>query len=126
MGNLGAYQWITTISKKVGGPKVFLGIVAATGYAVFRGVEAGGKQIYKLLKKKKTGTSEKVVKTEKQKVTTEGTSNEGVVFNVGDEICVLEVDGDAVLIDKIGDENSPYFISKELLDKLVGTKKEDV
>lgn len=126
MGNLGAYQWITTISKKVGGPKVFLGIVAAAGYAVFRGVEAGGKQIYKLVKKKKTGTSEKVVKTEKQKVTTEGTSNEGVVFNVGDEICVLEVDGDAVLIDKIGDENSPYFISKELLDKLVGTKKEDV
>ena len=45
MGNLGAYQWVTTISKKVGGPFQLLGITALGGYVVFRGLEAGGKYV---------------------------------------------------------------------------------
>ncbi len=32
MGNLGDYQWITTIAKKVGGPSVLIGIVLVLGF----------------------------------------------------------------------------------------------
>ena len=32
MGNLGDYQWITTIAKKVGGPSVLIGIVLFLGF----------------------------------------------------------------------------------------------
>lgn len=44
MGNLGWYQLITTWSKKVGGPKNLLLLVAAGGYTIVRSVEAGGKK----------------------------------------------------------------------------------
>ena len=44
MGNLGWYQLITTWSKKVGGPKTLLLLIAAGGYAIVRSVEAGGKK----------------------------------------------------------------------------------
>lgn len=125
MGNLGAYQWVTTISKKVGGPFQLLGITAIGGYAVFRGLEAGGKYVYKLIRKQKYNTTEKTVEAEKYTVETEDVSNEGVEFHVGDEFCVLETDGDAILIDKIGDTNSPYFISKELFDHIINKTKED-
>jgi hypothetical protein len=44
-----------------------------------------------------------------------GESNEGLVFNEGDKFIVLSQDKDAVLIEKIGDTNNPYFVSLELL-----------
>lgn len=57
MGNLGWYQLITTWSKKVGGPKNLLLLVAAGGYTIVRSVEAGGKKVYRLVKdKRKSGT----------------------------------------------------------------------
>ena len=34
---------------------------------------------------------------------------------MGDKFKVLESDGDAVLIEKIGDLTNPYFVSAELL-----------
>ena len=36
MGNLGAYQVMTTIAKKVGGPTVLAVVTAAAGYVVLR------------------------------------------------------------------------------------------
>ena len=60
MGNLGWYQLITTWSKKVGGPKNLLLLVAAGGYTIVRSVEAGGKKVYRLVKdKRKSGTKVK-------------------------------------------------------------------
>ena len=118
MGNLGAYQLVTTISKKVGGPFPLLGIVAVGGYVVFRGIEAGGKRIYKLIKKKADNFTEKLVNPVKYMVNAEGTSNEGIHFNIGDEFFILEEDGEAVLIDKIGDPDSPCFIAKDFLEQL--------
>jgi hypothetical protein len=51
-------------------------------------------------------------------VTTEGTSNEGLEFKIGDPFKVLETDKDAVLIEKIGDSDNPYFMSAELLKNI--------
>ena len=45
MGNLGMYQFITTVSKRVGGPRNFIIIVAATGYGLGKAVEFGVKFI---------------------------------------------------------------------------------
>ena len=81
--------------------------------------------MYKLFRKQKNAITGKAIEAVKYTVKTEGVSNEGIVFHVGDEFCVLETDGDAVLIDKIGDSNSPYFISKELLDQMINITAED-
>lgn len=60
----------------------------------------------------------------KCKVKVAGTSNEGVHFDIGEEIYVLETDSEAVLIDKIGDPDSPYFISKDFLYQILDEGKE--
>lgn len=119
MGNLGAYQWITTMSKKVGGPFQLLGITAIGGYTVFRTIEAGGKTIYKLFKKHKGKNQEKtVIKAIEYSVIKEGKSNENVKFSIGDKFRILEKDGDSVLIDKLDDPNSPYFVSASFLGEI--------
>ena len=47
--------------------------------------------------------------------TSDGESNEGVPFVVGDHYKVLERDNDCVLIEKIGDMQSPYFVTVKFL-----------
>ena len=117
MSNLGAYQWITTLSKKVGGPFQLLGITALGGYLVFRCVEAGGKKVYKIFKNH--NDNEKTVSNAPEyTVIREGKSNENIQFSVGDKFCILEKDGDSVLIDKLNDPNSPYFVSARFLNEI--------
>lgn len=50
--------------------------------------------------------------------TAERISNEGLAFKIGDQFRVLEIDRDAVLIEKIVDNNNPYFVSEELLTNI--------
>ena len=52
MSNLGAYQWLTTVAKKVGGPKNLVLIIAGTGAAVYKGSEIVVKKTVKEIKKK--------------------------------------------------------------------------
>ena len=58
MGNLGNYQLMTTIAKKVGGPVGLLIVTLGSGYIVGRTTEAGGKKAFKVwvaaLKKRNT------------------------------------------------------------------------
>lgn len=113
MSNLGLYQTMTTAAKKVGGPVNFLLLVGTAGYGVFRLGEAG---IKKLVKTVKVHAEHKKLEESKQYVVhSTGESNEGLRFNVGDTYRVLEVDKDAVLIEKIGASDNPYFVSAELL-----------
>jgi len=116
MSNLGWYQTIVELSSKVGGPKNLLCITGLGGAVIGAGSYAGGEAA---VKKIKTILAAKA-KTNIQKhtnyvVTIPGESNEGIAFEIGDIIRVLAEDGDVVLIEKNGDENTPYFISKELL-----------
>ena len=113
MGNLGWYQKITSWSKSLGGPQNLLILTAIGGYGVIRGIEAVGKKTLKSVKKKKS-----ISKNRTYKVMTPGESNEGLRFNPDDEFRVLEVDGDAVLIEKIGDKNNPYFVDRKLLSNI--------
>lgn len=119
MSNLGLYQSMTTWAKKVGGPRNFLLLVAAGGYGVFRLSEAGIKKFVKAIiryKEKKSAFSKTY------EVHSAGESNEGLHFNVGDTFCVLERDNDAVLIELVGADNNPYFVSAELLQSISNYK----
>ena len=118
MGNLGWYQVLTTMAKKVGGPKTLIGLLVGGGAVLGGGAVAGGSAIKQKvsseLEKKKKIEQAAVVHT----VNAEGTSNEGLHFKVGDKFKVLDVDGDAGLIEIIGDNNSPYFVSLKFLSSI--------
>ena len=103
---------MTTIAKKVGGPKPFLLLVGICGYGVFRISEAGIKKFIKAIIHYKNN---KPLSSKLYVVHSAGESNEGLCFVAGDMYRVLESDGDAVLIEKIGEDNNPYFVSRELL-----------
>ncbi len=120
MSNLGAYQWITTTAKKVGGPVKLMFYTAFGGYIIFRAFEAGGKKIYKAVKK----DDEAEISLKKYTVIHEGISNESVTFSNDEELWVLEQDDDVVLVHKPGDSNSPYYVTEEFLSSITDYKPE--
>lgn len=113
MSNLGWYQGMTTLAKRVGGPKKLLVLTVVVGYATLRGCEAFVKKGVKTTKRHllaKRGTDSDVYDVHSQ-----GSSNKGLKFEIGDRYRVLEVDNDAVLIEKIGDNDNPHVVSANLL-----------
>jgi hypothetical protein len=118
MGNLGAYQVMTTLSKKVGGPVKLAAGIAVGGYVVIRTAEGVIKTGIKKVKKHKEAEEIDLNTSKLYTVHECGESNEGLIFNISDTYRVLEKDGTAVLIEKIGDANNPYFVFEELLRKI--------
>lgn len=118
MGNLGAYQVMTTIAKRVGGPKNLEGILIGSGIAIGVGLTKSGEfivnKVRKIANKNTSLTMESAVFT----VTVGGIDNSGLEFSIGDKFKVLECDGEAILIEKIGDLNNPYFVPDEFLLKI--------
>ena len=115
MSNLGAYQWITTTSKKVGGPVNLLLLTGMAGAAVYKFGEIA---VVKCVRAVKEHKAKKITSGEERTlhhIIKPGISNEGLAFETGDQFQILETDVDAVLIEKIGDENNPYFVSAEFL-----------
>ena len=128
MSNLGAYQWITSTSKKVGGPINLLLLTGATGAiagtVVYKAFEFGLKKGRKVLKGRQAHHAWCLkANANIYSVTSAGTSDEGVEFSIGTKFKVLETDGDSVLIEKIGDGNNPYFVSKEFLHTISDFKE---
>ena len=116
MSNLGAYQWLTTAAKKVGDPKNLVLIIAGTGAAVYKSSEIVVK------KKIRIHQLTEMADTKVYSVTAESISNEGLAFKIGDQFRVLETDKDAVLIEKIDDDDNPYFVSEKLLTNISNYK----
>ena len=121
MGNLGAYQAMTTIAKKVGGPKVLLAITFVSGYVVFRPAEAGVKKVARAIKKRSAPCA---TKGQVFRATSDG-DDRGLKIRVGDEYQVLECDGDAILIEVLGDPGSPYFVSSKFLRSVSDFPQDD-
>ena len=119
MGNLGWYQVMTTLAKKVGGPISLLAITAAGGYVIGRTAEAGVKSVTKKVSK---SVSEKRYSSTIYEVVAHAKDKQGLIFNSGDNFRVLERDGDAVLIEIIGNTNNPYFISAKFLTTISNFK----
>lgn len=115
MSNLGAYQWITTIAKKVGGPINLLLLTGVAGAGVYKVGEITVKKVIKTVKANQEHKQKAIEANVLYTVSTPGKSNEGVDFAVGDQFRALETAGNAVLIEKIQDENNPYFVAAEFL-----------
>ena len=108
---LGAYQTMTTIAKKVGGPFVLATITFVSGYVVLRPAEAGVKKAARAVKRRNEPCAEKG-----QLFRAGASGTEGVLtIQAGAQFRVLEGDGDSILIDVLGDPNSPYFVSSAFL-----------
>lgn len=121
MGNLGWYQLMTTVAKKVGGPKQLLALVAAGGYVIIRCVEAGGKKVIKLVKKdNKEKSTSKVLPA--YKFIIDGKDDKGLIFSSGDIFYVAARHDDVILIEKEKDDNNPYFVSVDWLMKVSSFK----
>lgn len=118
MSNLGWYQILTSMAKKVGGPKNLIGIFVGSGVIIggvaVCGAVCGGNAIKRSLDKKKQIRESAIIYT----VDKEGKSNEGLLFEVGDRFKVLERDGDACLIEIEGNNNNPYFVSGIFLSSI--------
>lgn len=118
MSNLGWYQIMTTVAKKCGGPLKLFGLVAGGGILVgalgTKAVDGVAGSVKNTAAKKKKAREQLKI----YNVYEEGVSNEGLQFHVGDTFKVLERDGNAVLIEKIGDDNNPYFVASDFLNKI--------
>lgn len=120
MNNLGWYQWFTTNAKKVGGPLRLMGLIAVGGYAIIRTVEAGTKKAIKIVK----ANHKSALNNELPicNVTVDGSIEKDVSVKIGDQIKVCAIDGDAVMIEILGNENNPYFIDMKQLKSLTDYK----
>ena len=116
MGNLGQYQLLTTLAKKVGGPAVLIVGTAIGGWFVGRVTEVGGKKVVKVAKSKLTKRRAPVAASGRIfTVHTDGDASSELKLHVDDEYRVLERDKDAVLIEVLDNANNPYFVSGEIL-----------
>ena len=115
MSNLGDYQRITTLAKKVGGPRNLLRIAVGSG-AVVGGL---GVNLWNKIRSKGNSPINDVVGVnEIFEVTTAGKDISGLRFEVGDTFRIISSDEEAVLIEIIDNKNNPYFVSIETLKEI--------
>ncbi len=116
IGNLGDYQRFTMTAKKVGGPKILLGIVsgasALAGAAITKGVSSA-KHRHKQTKSLKEKTEATYYTVE-----TSAADNQGLLLNKGDKFRVLDRNGDIILIDITNRNDNPFYVSAEFLHKV--------
>ena len=120
MSNLGWYQIITTLSKKVGGPKILIGLVIAGGLAVGTGLGIGGTLLTQKGNKsrKKSKDISYLENGRTFTISAEHKDKNGLDLKVGDKFKVLESDGNSILIEKLDDLNNPYFTSLSILKSI--------
>ena len=123
MSNLGGYQVLTTIAKKVGGPGKLVALIAGCGVIVggiaVKGGECALKKGKQAIARRKEKKNDSVIRMDViYTVERNAKNNEGLEFNVGDRFRVLEYDGDAILLELIGNDDNPYFVSDELLKEI--------
>lgn len=118
MSNLGWYQKLTTMAKRVGGPKNLMtllvsgGVVAGVGgtLLVQKAKSLRAKRISKNLTYLYDGKTFKVV--------VEKSVTDRLKLAIGDKYKVLSRDGDAVLIEVLGSTDNPHFVSGDVLHKI--------
>lgn len=129
VGNLGGYQVITTLIKKLGGPKragfalvaAFVGTNAATGILSYRAGKANGEAGPSVPSTLGAGAEPSCPANGSEHVVSRAaTSNDGTTFSPGERLRVMDSDGDAVMVERIGDEGSPYWVSRGFLESIAG------
>jgi hypothetical protein len=104
------YQLITTIAKKVGGPRVLLLVVAAGGAVVLK---AGEVIVAKGMSMKRTfdARAEEAAKSRVYRVAENADAGGGLTLRAGDEFRVLARDDDTLLIEVVGSQENPWYVS---------------
>lgn len=121
MSNLGGYQTITTVIKALGGPTKALSIVLGGTLAV-GGI--GGSMVPGAYKRVKAAVKNRTARnTATGQMFTVHTERDGddrrePKLRVGDQYRVLERDGDAVLIEVLGNADNPFFVSGMMLSAI--------
>ena len=118
MSNLGGYQIMTTLAKKVGGPQNLVLITLASGYAGLRIGEIGVKKVINVSKKQIAEFKKTKVSNIQSFCITKNSIYDVVDFKVGQQYNVLAKNEDAILIEILGDKNNPYFVSEKILKKI--------
>lgn len=130
MSNLGGYQTITTLIKRVGGPEVAVKLAGAAGVfllvaggAAYAGaqkatpaVKQKAQQLFEKWKSQGGRPDELAGST--YTVTSAVVDEQGLVLDVGTVFRVLEKDGDAVLIEIDDNDDNPWFVSADLLARI--------
>lgn len=122
MSNLGWYQEMTRIAKKVGGPKNLLILTLGMGYLIIRSGEAIVKKVYKEVNKSRKHTSNKKLLS----VTSDGKFGKDLEMNIGDKYRIIESDGESAVIEKVGDSNNPYVVSFDFLSSISELQRNDL
>ncbi len=130
VGNLGAYQIMTTLAKTVGGPIKLGGIIALISgagggilaYRSRRKIEHFGYSI-----KNKLGIPNGSKKLQKQKCLYRCHSDykisNGLTLKKNDRFSVLYADNEMALINVAGDDNNPYMVDRRELEKISNYKE---
>lgn len=129
MGNLGAYQVMTSMAKKVGGPKNLAVLTVAGGWAVLRAAEVGGKKAVKATRVlvKKRSAPPCATRGQVFEVTADGTDdNADLALHTGDSYRVLECDADSILVEVLDSPANPHFVSRQFLTTVSDFPAEDV
>ena len=109
--NLGDYQRLVVLAKKVGGPRKLLALVSGISVLAWQ----SGKTGYEYLKQKRMKNATSHETTSAVFVVTSPGSCAGLSLNPGDQFRVLESHNDAILIERLGDDKNPYMVSSSFL-----------
>lgn len=123
MSNLGWYQTITTLSKKLGGPKNLCAIVLGSGIVIGYLVDEAKNAVKKKYSVKKDENRRIDDSKKIYTIAEDCCSNEGLKFNLGDRFRILERDGDVGLLERMDDSNNPYYVSLKFLSKVSDYKE---
>ncbi|MEU4561884.1 hypothetical protein AB0F72_26165 [Actinoplanes sp. NPDC023936] len=108
------YQTMTTMAKAVGGPRVLAAAFFVGGAVVTRGGEAGLRKIL-AMKRAFDARAEAAAQSRLHRVARDADAGGGLTLRAGDEFRVLARDGDAILIEVVGNANNPWYASSDLL-----------
>lgn len=122
MSNLGDYQRITTLIKQLGGPKVARALAAAgavllvtAGGAAHAGYQKAAPKVKDWIAK--LGQPDALAGSV-YNVRIDAEDDQGLAFQAGDTFRVLERDGDAVLIELVGNDDNPWAVSAAFLARI--------
>lgn len=116
MSNLGSYKTMTTLAKRVGGPRALAAATGLVGYVVLRPAEAAAKPaIQRAARSIKTRFRPHEAQNQVFTVTQDGEDSSGVRLVAGSRYRVLEGDGDTMLIEVIDELDNPYAVAKSFL-----------
>lgn len=122
LSNLGDYQRIVELIKRVGGPTAAkrYAWASAGGLIILGGYAHKGLQKLEPVVKRKMGLlrSSDEAPSIPYVVTVSKTDEQGLAFEVGDEFRVMmRVEG-AIMIELCGRENNPWMVSPEFLERI--------